>query len=92
LSVAPSGNGKALGLHWDTDQDQFHVSTSDVSQCSVVSERTVSSVVARIFDIMGWFALAILLAKFLLQEAWYLQGDWDDPFPDGLQQQWKLWL
>jgi len=86
LLVTPTGHGKALGLHWDTGQNQFHVSTPDISECSAATKRTVSSVVDRVFDVMGWFAPATLPAKLLIQEAWCLQVGWDGTLPDPLQQ------
>ena len=47
---------------------------------------------ARIFDIMGWFSLAILRAKLLIQEAWVLQVPWDRSLSGQLQQKWTDWL
>ena len=92
INLSPTEQGKALGLHWDTSQDQLHVSTPDVSNVTQATKRSVSSVVARVFDVMGWYAPAILPAKLILQEAWSLRVAWDDPLSDGLQQRWKSWL
>ena len=92
LTVASTGHCRTLGIHWDTGQDEFFISIPDLSRSSTASKRTISSVVARVFDVMGWFSPAILPAKLLLQEAWCLQVGWDDPLPDYLQQNWESWL
>ena len=92
LTVASIGHCRTLGIHWDTGQDEFSISIPDLSRSSTASKRTISSVVARVFDVMGWFSPAILPAKLLLQEAWCLQVDWDDLLPDYLQRNWESWL
>ena len=92
IATSPNCHAKTLGLHWNTDQDSFYISIPDISSSSIATKRTVTSVVARIFDIMGWFSPAILPAKLLTQEAWVLQVPWDGPLSGQLQQKWTDWL
>ena len=92
LNISSTSHGKALGLHWNTQEDQFFVAIPGVANCSTATKRTISSVVARIFDVMGWFTPATLPAKLLLQEAWSLQVDWDELLPEAIQKQWSFWL
>ena len=68
LNISSTSHGKALGLHWNTQEDQLFVAIPDVANCSTATKRTISSVVARIFDVMGWFTPATLPAKLLLQD------------------------
>ena len=79
IATSPNCHAKTLGLHWNTDQDSFYISIPDISSSSTATKRTVTSEVARMFDIMGWFSPAILRAKLLIQEAWVLQVPWDGP-------------
>ena len=62
ITTAPSDQAKALGVHWDTDMDTMHVSTQ-VDVLSTATKRQVASTIARIFDLMGWYAPAIIPQK-----------------------------
>ena len=73
IKASHISHAKTLRLHWETGQDSFYISIPDISSSSVATKRTVTSVVARIFDVMGWFSPATLPAKFLVQKAWVLQ-------------------
>ena len=44
-------------------------------------ERHIASIAAKVFDVLGWFAPAILPVKISLQEIWKQQLSWDDPLP-----------
>ena len=92
IKASHNSHAKTLGLHWDTEQDSFYISIPDISSSSVATKRTVTSVVARIFDVMGWFSPATLPAKSLIQKAWVLQMPWDEPLPEQLQHKWTKWL
>ena len=48
--------------------------------------------VARIFDVVGWFTPVTLPAKLLLQEAWSLQVDRDKLLPEAIPKQLSFWL
>lgn len=92
ISLAPSECPKTLGLHWDTNKDCFFVPTPEVQEQPRVTKRVLASVVATIFDVLGWFSPATLTAKMLLQETWSLKIDWDHPLPDFLHQKWNVWI
>ena len=75
---APGDCGKALGIHWDTDKDFFHVTTPEFKTNQPSPKRYVSSIIAKIFDMLGWYSPAALPAKLLLQELWKMKVSWDD--------------
>ena len=75
-----------------TTSDSLFVATPELALDIPPTKRSVSSVIARTFDIMGWHAPALLLAKILLQELWRHHLDWDEVVPDCLQEKWKAWL
>ena len=72
--------------------DSLYVITPHLSSDLPSTKRSVSSVIAKMFDVMGWYAPALFPAKLLIQELWSLRQDWDDPIPDSLRDRWKQWL
>ena len=53
------------------------------------TKRELLSVVAKIFDPMGFLApSSIVLLKILLQEVWKSKLTWDDPLPISIQKKW----
>ena len=44
-----------------------------------------------IYDVLGWFAAAIVSMKILLQRIWKERVEWDDPVPKAIQQCWHQW-
>lgn len=92
ITATPGECTKALGLHWSTVKDSLHIATPDVNIDEPATKRRIASVIARIFDVLGWYTPAILPAKILLQEVWGLQLGWDEKIPYELQQRWIAWL
>ena len=91
INLSPADHGKALGLRWDTSEDCLSISVPPLQADEPASKRVVCSGIAHTYDIMGWYAPAILPTKLLLQELWSLQLYWDDSLPDKLQHKWKSW-
>ena len=54
-------------------------------------KRSVSSDVAKVYDILGLFAPVTLYAKVLLQRIWQAGLDWDDELPPQLELEWTRW-
>lgn len=92
IVTEPGGHSKTLGLHWDSQEDCFHVATPEVDLNQPVTKRIVASTIARTFDLLGWFAPAMLPAKILLRAGWKPCLGWDEPYPEELQQRWSLWV
>jgi hypothetical protein len=49
------------------------------------------SVVARLFDPLGFLAPYTVLAKCLLQEVWKLSCEWDEILPTAIQEKFEVW-
>lgn len=78
---------KVLGLHWDTNTDQF-VYHTDLQQISSM-KRQVLSVIACLFDPIGALGPMLLWAKCFMQTLWCNKLGWDDPLSDALQSMWQ---
>lgn len=92
ISSSPSDCPKSLGIHWDMVRDSLFISLPDVMDHHLPTKRVVASLVARIFDALGWFSPATLPAKALLQQTWALTLGWDDLLPDHLHSKWEEWV
>ncbi|XP_018402453.1 PREDICTED: uncharacterized protein LOC108779488, partial [Cyphomyrmex costatus] len=81
---------KVLGIAWHPHDDTFRVQV-DTSFPVTPTKRSVLSVIARLYDPLGWVAPVVIVAKILLQELWLAQSDWDTLLPDELRQQWETY-
>ena len=57
---------KTLGIHWDTHQDILQVFIPDVTESNELTKQKLVSNIAKIYDIMDWFAPVIFYVKILL--------------------------
>ena len=91
LIAAPDECQKALGIHWDTGRDTFHVATPILTPRTGPTKWQVASDVARTFDLLGWYAPSVVVLKILLQNLWKLGMTWDEPVPEELAAVWRSW-
>ena len=91
ITASSSRGTKALGVYWNTQTDMLHVSTPELKPQYVLTKWEITSVLARVFDVLGWFAHAIVFVKILLQKPWELKLGWDDPIPNHLKVTWERW-
>ena len=54
--ASPHDCHKALGIHWDTAKDIFHVATPKLEDSATPTKRQVLSDVAKTFDALGFFS------------------------------------
>ncbi len=87
----PLMSSKALGIHWNVTQDQFHVAVPP-TPVDVAPKRTIASTTAKIFYILGLLSPIIITAKILLQQLWKLHLDWETHVPDTIATEWKRWI
>ena len=72
---------KALGIEWSMSADCFSLTTSDLSPIDAITKRSLVSDIAKTFDVLGWFAPAIIKAKMLFQQILEPKVDWDEKYP-----------
>ena len=79
---------KTLGVHWDSDSDNFHVSTSQLPSVEALTKRALVSDIAKTFDVLGWFTPSTIVMKILMQTLWEAKVTLDEEVPAHIYQQW----
>ena len=72
---------KTLGIEWHSVLDHFHLSVTNHTPHEAITKRFLTSDIATTYDVLGWFAPAIVKVKILLQKVWEAKVDWDDRVP-----------
>ncbi|XP_071825532.1 uncharacterized protein [Apostichopus japonicus] len=81
---------RALGVSWcvESDQFQFRVTVNE----RPYTRKGILSIVASIYDPLGFLAPFVLVAKRILQDLCRMKLAWDDDIPDEHLKCWKRWL
>jgi len=79
-----------LGMQWQPNSDHFMYDVTTIK--SVPSKRGVLSVVARIFDPLGFLSPVIFYGKCIMQRLWAAQISWDDPLPVEIAEIWQEFM
>lgn len=79
---------KTLGMSWNPTQDHF-LFRFDLPDISIPTKRSILSIVAKIFDLLGLLSPIVIRCKILLQEMWVQNIGWDEPLNSNLI---NLWL
>ncbi|GFQ79621.1 integrase catalytic domain-containing protein [Trichonephila clavata] len=79
---------KTLGISWNPLQDCFVFKVSILSKSSF-TKREVLSVIARLYDPLGFLSPVLTRAKVPLQRLWQQKLDWDDVLPDQIAKEWN---
>ncbi|XP_070527375.1 uncharacterized protein [Cardiocondyla obscurior] len=86
-NLATDGTVKILGIVWNPNSDGFSYRVSLDREVSL-TKRSVLSIIARLYDPLGWATPVIIAAKILMQSLWRLQLDWDSPLPPHFVERW----
>lgn len=89
LTKEVSQLGRVLGLQWSMDDDLFSFKTTWKEQPA--SRKGILSVVASLYDPLGFLTPFILIGKCILQEMCRRSVKWDDPLPEDLNARWEEW-
>nr|XP_012217558.1 PREDICTED: uncharacterized protein LOC105669264 [Linepithema humile] len=83
----PHESHSTLGLQWHPSSDEFSFATRRLT-VGTITKRSVLSLIAKLFDPLGWLAPTVVIAKIEFQSTW-LQGlDWDTPLDEEFSRQW----
>ncbi|XP_076477262.1 uncharacterized protein LOC143303108 [Bombus vancouverensis nearcticus] len=88
LHLGESSTLKTLGVFWDSADDAILYSVKTNSDTSRVTKRSISSVIAQIYDPLGLLAPVIVRAKMIVQQVWTLKVDWDESLPTDVHTEW----
>ena len=80
---------RALGVGWDTQQDHFVFKVK--KRNPAITRRQVLSLIASLFDPLGFLAPFLVRAKIILQRIWQLGVGWDDCLPHETSLEWQEW-
>ncbi|XP_049548331.1 uncharacterized protein LOC125959546 [Anopheles darlingi] len=89
VSVGHSDTIKALGICWMPTTDELYFKVAAVNHIDTPTKRSVLSSIAKLFDPLGLLGSIVVKAKIVMQQLWLAKGDWDDPIPNELAQQWN---
>ena len=80
---------RVLGVIWDTNSDCFVYEV--VKRNIADTRRKMLSLIASLFDPIGFLAPFLVRAKILLQQVWQCGIGWDDVLPSELLEEWSKW-
>ncbi len=89
LNLEATPTGRVLGIQWSTQDDTFSFNISLKDQPS--TRRGILSVIASLYDPLGFVAPFILQGKCILQELCRRGIGWDDQLPNELCSRWEDW-
>ena len=78
---------KILGLLWDTEDDCLSLNPPLYDQ-SILTKRTLLSLVSKLFDPLGLISPLTIRGKTLIQTAWAEKMDWDAPLNESYIKDW----
>lgn len=83
----PPSKEKFLGTGWDTVSDTISliVDVPPHIEMSVITKRLFSSLLARIYDPMGFVSPYVVQLRLFLRKLWIAGLDWDEPVPKDLR-------
>ncbi|XP_037821723.1 uncharacterized protein LOC119610536 [Lucilia sericata] len=86
LTFIESSSSKTLGLRWNAQSDSFYFNVDRISMRSSHTKREVLSIIARLFDPVGWLGPVIIVAK---MKVWQDQIDWDAALKPATEAEWQ---
>ncbi|KAJ8411417.1 hypothetical protein AAFF_G00162250 [Aldrovandia affinis] len=89
LSLNATPTERALGIQWSLEHDTFSFNVDLQNKPS--TRRGILSVIASLYDPLGFVAPFTLSGKCILQELCRRGIGWDDPLPEDLSPRWEEW-
>jgi hypothetical protein len=80
---------KTLGIAWQSSEDTLLIMNNvNTLPHERITKRTVLTVIASLFDPMGWLAPSVVMAKIFMQKLWAKRLSWDEELPETLKVEW----
>ena len=80
-----------LGITWNIKEDSLKLKSPNYAKTTtkIITKRQLLAKVSKLFDPLGIITPVTIKGRLLVQEAWKLQVDWDDPLPEFYVEEWK---
>ncbi|UYV73534.1 hypothetical protein LAZ67_10004015 [Cordylochernes scorpioides] len=91
VDIERSEEASVLGMKWNLLEDTLNVTTKFGVIINSLSKRDLLSHTQQILDPIGFLAPVLLPAKLLIQQAWAVKTDWDEPLPSTIQVNFMKW-
>ncbi|UYV84235.1 hypothetical protein LAZ67_X001627 [Cordylochernes scorpioides] len=91
VDIERSEEASVLGMKWNLLEDTLNVTPKFGVIINSLSKRDLLSHTQQIFDPIGFLAPVLLPAKLLIQQAWTVKTDWDEPLPSTIQGNFLKW-
>ncbi|XP_065355015.1 uncharacterized protein LOC135949392 [Calliphora vicina] len=92
LKLDASSTIKTLGIRWNAITDSFYYVVDTIEVTPSTTKRRILSVIARLFNPLGWLGPIVIIAKILMQELWEEKSDWDEGVSPLILTQWNSFL
>ncbi|XP_013117798.2 uncharacterized protein LOC106095096 [Stomoxys calcitrans] len=92
LDFDDKSSAKTLGIRWNASFDSFYFVSEEIQERVKFSKREVFSVIARIFDPLGWLSPVVVTAKIIMQRLWLDEIGWDDELKPLTLLKWKQFV
>ena len=87
-----NGELSILGLNWNPVEDVFKFKPIELHSDVNVTKRVVLSVLAKIFDPIGYLSPYVMYGKLLFQDIWKEGLNWDSELPDEFKNRFMNWI
>ncbi|UYV72420.1 hypothetical protein LAZ67_9003051 [Cordylochernes scorpioides] len=91
VDIERSEEASVLGMKWNLLEDTLNVTPKFGVIINSLSKRDLLSHTQQIFDPIGFLVPVLLPAKLLIQQAWTVKTDWDEPLPSTIQENFMKW-
>lgn len=81
IKTHPNELCTALGMQWDTANDQISYKIGLKKENTKITKRNVLSEIASLFDPLGLLAPVVMQAKIFMQQLWLMKIGWDEELP-----------
>ncbi|XP_076384323.1 uncharacterized protein LOC143262574 [Megalopta genalis] len=88
LQLGESSTIKTLGVVWNSSDDSISYAVTTFKSIGTITKRSISSEIAKIYDLLGLLSSVIIVAKILLQKLCTMIVDWDESLPIEIHTEW----
>ncbi|XP_076297796.1 uncharacterized protein LOC143217409 [Lasioglossum baleicum] len=78
-----------LGISWQPSTDEFHFHFSAPQASEVITKRKALSLIAQLYDPLGWIVPITVSFKIFMQTLWHTGLNWDETLPSALLAKWN---